>query len=1086
MKRFTHLLAGLCLLLAVSTAKGAEEGPLWMRYPAISPDGNYIAFSYQGDIYRVPTKGGKAELLTSHVAYDFAPVWSPDGKSLAFASDRFGNFDIYLIPAEGGAPQRLTFHSGSEMPTSFTPDGNYINFSAGIQDVRTNVQFPSGVLSELYQVPAKGGAIKRVLSTPAEEAQYTADSMFIVYQDRKGYEDEWRKHHTSAVTRDIWKYNTQSGEHTMLTSFKGEDRDPVVDANNNVYYLTEQFNNNFNIAKSNLAGFDDVEQLTNLEHHPVRFLTRAENGTLCFGYNGEIYTLNEGSEPQKVAVEIMTDNRENPIEYLTMSSEATEMAVAPNGEEVAFIARGEVFVTSVDYGTTKRITNTPEQERSLSFSPDGRKLLYASERNGSWNLYETKLTRDEEEYFALSTLLEETPLLESNQETFQPAYSPDGKEVAFLEERTTLRVINLESKEIRTILDGKWNYSYSDGDQWYQWSPDGKWFLAGYSPQNLFSGDVALIDAQGNQNITNLTQSGYSDNRPKWMMNGKMMIWFTDRQGMRSHGSWGAQYDVYGMFFDKEAFDAFKQTKEEAEKLKDDEKDDDEEKAETKKKRKKDKDKEDDDELEPISIDLNNIEDTKVRLTIHSSSVSDAVMTPDGNKLYYLSRFEKGYDLWMHDFKENETKLVNKLGSRGGQLVLDKEGKNLFVFGGGRMMKINTSSNKPKPISYRAEMTLNKPQERAYLFEHVWRQVKKKFYVKDLHGVDWDFYKKEYKRFLPYINNNYDFAEMLSELLGELNASHTGSGYRARSEQRDNTASLGIFYDFDYPGNGLRITEILDKSPLLDADNKVSSGIIIEKINGEPILNNQDYYKALNHKAGEQVLLSLYNPVSKQRWDKVVKPMSRYREGSMLYERWVETMREKTEELSDGRIGYVHVRGMDDASFRQVYEDLFGKHADMEAVIVDTRFNGGGWLHDDLAVLFSGQKYVNYVPRGQHFGHDPMARWTKPTALLMSESNYSDAHGFPYAYSTLGIGKTVGMPVPGTMTAVWWETLQDRSLYFGIPQVGTIDMKGDYLENQQLEPDVKVAQDYEEVVKGRDQQLEEAVKVLLEDLDKEE
>jgi len=1088
MKKITLLLAGLCLVIVSMASQAGDNAPLWMRYPAISPDGKYIAFSYQGDIFRVPTQGGKAELLTSHVAYDYAPVWSPDSKTLAFASDRFGNFDIFTMPATGGTPTRLTLFSGNETPASFTPDGKAINFAAGIQDLRTNVQFPSGVLTELYQVPVSGGKIERVLTTPAEQAQYTNDGKYILYQDRKGYEDEWRKHHTSSVTRDLWKYNTETKKHTKLTSYNGEDREPVVTANNEVYYLTEAFNNCFNIAKTTLDNFNKGTQLTTYDKHPVRFLSIANNGTLCYGYNGEIYTLKEGNTPKKVAIEILNDNRENPLEYVTMTHEATEMAVAPNGEEVAFIARGEVFVTSVDYGTTKQITNTPEQERSLSFSPDGRKLLYASERNGSWNLYETKLAREEEEYFALSTLLEEHPVLESDKETFQPAYSPDGKEIAFLEERTTLRVINLDSKKIRTILDGKWNYSYSDGDQWYQWSPDGKWFLVSYSPYNLFSGDVALIDAQGNQQITNLTQSGYSDNAPKWMMNGKMMIWFTDRQGMRSHGSWGAQYDVYGMFFDKEAFEQFKQTKEEAEKLKNDDKDDDkkaeaDDKDKDKKKKKDKKDKKDEDELEPLTIDLNNIEDTKVRLTIHSSSISDAVMTPDGNKLYYLSRFERGYDLWMHDFKENETKLVNKLNARGGQLIMDKDGKNLFVFGGGRMMKIAISSNTPKPIHYRAEMTLNKPAERAYMFEHAWRQVKKKFYVENLHGVDWDFYKTEYQRFLPYINNNYDFSEMLSELLGELNASHTGSGYRAYSDQRDNTASLAIFYDFNYEGNGIRITEIMDKSPLTETKKKINSGIIIEKINGVTINNNQDYYKALNRKANEQVLLSFYNPSSKERWDEVVKPISRYRESNMLYERWVETMRQKTEELSNGRIGYVHVKGMNDPSFRQVYEDLFGKNADKEAVVVDTRFNGGGWLHDDLAVLFSGKKYVNYVPRGQHFGHDPMARWIKPTALLMSESNYSDAHGFPYAYATLKIGKTVGMPVPGTMTAVWWETLQDHSLYFGIPQVGTIDMKGDYLENQQLEPDVKVTQDYEEVSKGRDQQLEEAVKVLLEELD---
>ena len=1060
----------ISFMLITVTSIFSTENPLWMRYPAISPNGETIVFSYQGDLYKVNSEGGQARMITSHVAYDFNPVWSEDNKFIAFASDRHGNFDVYVMPLEGGQPKRLTYHSSDEIPTSFTPDGQNILFKSSILDDKNNIQFPSGSLPELYQVPVNGGRVDQILTTPAIEARFDSEGKHIIYHDKKGYENKWRKHHTSSVTRDIWIYNTENNKHKKLTTYKGEDRQPVFDNNeNHLFYLSEQFNSNFNICKFPLDDPSDITQLTDFTDHPVRFLSVADDNTLCFGYDGEIYTMKENQTPQKVKIDIRSDYKTNPVEYETHRNGATEIALSPSGKELAMIIRGDIFVTSSDYETTKRITNTPEQERSVSFSPDGRKLLYAAERNGSWNIYETEMSREEEQQFSLSTKTKEKPILLTDKETFQPRYSPNGKEIAFLEERTTLKVINSKSGEIRKILDGKYNYSYSDGDQWYRWSPDGKWFLVQYSPQHLFSNDVALIDANGEQKIRNLTKSGYDDNKPKWSLNGKMMLWFTDRKGMRSHGSWGAQYDAYGMFFDTKAYERFNMSKEEYEIYKENQKD------------KKDKDGEDKKEvpLDPINIELQNIEDRTERLTIHSSSLADAVITPDGEKLYYLSKFEDKYDLWVQDFIEEKTEKVADLKASGGNLHIDEKGEHLFIQTHNKIVKINTKDHSVKPVTFNAFDEIQKLQEKEYLFEHIWRQVREKFYVKDLHGVDWEFYKKEYKKFLPHITNNYDFAEMLSEMLGELNASHTGARYSPKHDNKDETASLGIFFDWNYNSTGVKITEILDKSPLKVENTEIQPGHIIEKIDGKEIKSNMNHFRELNHKAGKKVLLTVYNPDTDERWEETIEPVKRRKTGQWLYERWVERMRKKTEELSNGKIGYVHVRSMNDRSFREVYSDLFGKNYHKEAVVIDTRFNGGGWLHNDLAILFNGEKYVDYVPRGQHFGHDPMNQWTKNSILIMSEGNYSDAHGFPYAYSTLDIGKTVGMPVPGTMTAVWWERLQDPTLVFGIPQVGSKNLDGEYLENEQLEPDIKVRQEYRKVSKGIDQQLQKAVETLM-------
>jgi len=1063
----------------------AQKNPLWMRYPAISPDGKTIVFSYKGDLYKVPSKGGTATALTSNPAYDFKPIWSPDGKTIAFASDRYGNFDIFTIAVKGGVPKRLTFYSGSEKPTSFTPDGKNILFKATIEDPEQNVSFPRSYLSELYEVSINGGALKQILSTPAEEAKYSKDKSKIICQDVKGPENYWRKHHQSSIARDVWMYDTKTGKHTKLTSFAGEDRLPFYSSDEKeVYYTSEQFGNTFNVCKFELANPKNITQITHFEKNPVRFLTVSDNDDLCFGYDGEIYFMKNGAEPKKVNISIFSDVMNKPEEYITKSSGITEFKVSPDGKEAVFILRGNVFVTSVDYSSTKQITATPEQERSVSFSPDGKAILYASERNKSWNVYQTKIVKKDETNFIFATQLKEETLLNSEKEEYQPEYSPDGKEVAYLEERTTLRVLNLASKKTRTVLDGKYNYSYSDGDQDYQWSPDSKYFLVSYSPNTLFSNDIGLIKADGSEKPLNLTQSGYSDSNPKWILNGQGMIWESDREGYRSHGSWGSYRDVYAMFFTQDAYDKFRLSEEEykflkeKEKKKDKNKKDDAENNDSKKKLKKDKKK----EIKPVKIEKNGLEDRIARLTINSSSISDMILSSEGDKLYYLTRFEKGFDLWVNDLRKHQTKLAKKLSGYGGALQTDKDGKNLFLYSGGNMIKIKTADYSKKPISFKAEYYLNKSAERAYMFEHVWRQALKKFYKKDMQGVDWAYYKTVYAKFLPYINNNYDYAEMLSEMLGELNASHTGSGYRHKDKSGDKTASLGIIFDFNYSGPGIKIQEVLEKSPILRTEHKIKPGFVIEKIDNQPVTDNQTYFKLLNHKAGKDVLLNIKDVAGKKTYTERVKAISRRAETDLLYERWVRNRRAEVEKLSGGRLGYVHVRGMDSKSFRKVYSELLGKEYHKEAVIIDTRYNHGGWLHDDLATLFSGKKYITFSPRGHKFGYDPLGKWVRPTILLMSEGNYSDGYGFPYAYTALKIGKTVGMPNPGTMTAVWWESLQDKSLYFGIPEVGALDMTGDYLENKQLEPDYKVRNDYETVIKGRDQQLEKAVEVMLQEL----
>ncbi len=1089
------LLISIVSLLCVGSLSAqtppSTERPLWLRYPALSPDGKTVAFTFRGHLFTVPANGGEARALTAGTAHDFQPVWSPDGKTVAYASDLYGNFDVFTVPAAGGEPTRLTTHSADEVPTGFAPDGKSVLFTAHRQDSRLNAQFPSArTLPELYRVSVEPGhAPEQILTTPALAARYDRAGKRIVYEDLKGYENLWRKHERTSVTHDVWLYDTEAGTHRQLTTFLGEDRNPVWSPDEkSIYYLSEQ-SGSFNVWKLALDGNAAPEQVTRFTQNPVRFLSSDERGDLCFGYDGELYVLPVGAtEPQRIAVQMPYGDASRLSELLTMADGATDFALNPDGKEIAFVARGEVFVASTEFGVTKRITNTPGQERSVSFSPDGRHLVFAGETDKSWNLYEASLTRpkEEEPYFFNATVVDVKPILENGQENFQPTYSPDGKEVAYLENRTALRVLNLESKQTRLILAGDKNYSYEDGDQWYSWSPDGKWFVVQFMDPHRWSNEAGLVDAEGKQNLINLTRSGYEDAHPVWTADGKAMLWFSDRAGLHGNGSGGGSPgDVYALFFTQKAFDRFKLSKAELEIVKKAE--DDAKKAKDKDKKPEDKDKddkkkEDEKKPEPVEIDFNNFEDRTARLTINSTDLRDFALTPDGEQLIYLLKGDDGYELWQNKLRDKETKRLAALPKGDAEatgLFLDKEGKNAFVLAGGHIAKVGLGDAKLEPVHFSAEMNLNRDAERAYIFEHAWRQTKEKFYVANLHGVDWDGYKAVYAKFLPYINNNYDFAEMLSEMLGELNASHTGSSYRPQRPGGDDTAALGVFADQAYRGPGLKVDEVIEKGPLAVAKSTIAAGMIIEKIDGVALAPGVDWCPLLNRKAGKPTLLSVFDPAKNVRFDETIKPIAIRDEEELLYQRWVKSRRELTERLSGGRIGYVHVRGMNDQSYRDTFSEVLGRNSGKEALIVDTRFNGGGNLHDELATLLSGHEYLQFVPRGRVVGEEPTNKWDKRSVVLIGESNYSDAHLFPWTYRALGIGKLVGMPVPGTGTAVWWEHQQDPTLIFGIPEVGFRDAAGGFMEKADIKPDIEVANDYQSVARGEDKQLEKAVEFLL-------
>ncbi len=1034
-------------LMAASVSMAAEA--LWLRYPAISPDGSTVAFSYMGDIYLVDAAGGEARTLVSHRAYDYSPIWSPDGTQIAFASDRHGNFDIFTIPVSGGEARRVTTHSNKETPWCFSPDGSKIYFSADLHTTAASRFFPRPrIMTQLYTVSVEGGRPQLVVPSTAEEVALLGSGEAFLYQDNKG-ENRWRKHHTSAVARDIWLY--RDGKHTQLTTFAGENRVPrLAPDGKTVYYLSEQ-SGSFNVCSFPLDKPSSITQHTHHKTHPVRSLTLAKDGTLCYAYDGSIYLKRPNSEPSRLQVSVPEVAPERSrFARVTPSNNAM---ITPDDSQMIFTFRGELYVTTTDEEpATTRLTYTVATETQPELSPDGRTLVYASDRQGKWNIFQITLNRRVSNFMELEEP-DETPLFADNKyDRTMPKFSPDGKELAFIEDRSRLMVMNLKTGAIRQLTDGS-HCQHTGGSYPYSWSPDGKWILLSCSP-NLRSPEICLVNTSKQEPLINLTQCGYGDFDPAWILGGEAILFRTVRSAQYDHArTKPATATRMILFLNRAAYERYKTPEKQHEAL--------------------GLVKPAAEDIHPIRIELDGISERVVQLT--KQPIRNMIVDREGKYAYgILNKKLARFDL--------ATRKIKTFGAATGKLAMGSSGETLFVLDR-KAQRFDIEAGTFSPITASGRYEIDRAAERTYMFDNIYYQVAARFYDKNLHGVDWTMYWQAYRRFLPHINNNYDFSEMASEWLGELNVSHTGLQYKPRQgKNTDRTAELGLFFDYNHTGDGLKVEEVLKGGPFDRSTSQIAAGDVIEEIDSVRITANMDYYPLLNKKVGKVVRVVVRKP-SGERQHEAIIPINRATYNNLLYKRWMARNTADVERLSNGRLGYVHLKGMNTSTYTHLYSTVFGSYADREALIVDIRYNPGGNLHQPLETFFGGRQYWQRLVRNGKPSMTPSVRWARPSVMLIGEGCYSNSHGVPHMYDYLDLGTTVGTSVPGTMTAVNRTEQRDRTLSLGIPVVGFYMQDGTPLENTQLEPNVRAENDKSKMAQGRDVQLEATVQVLLKQLE---
>jgi tricorn protease len=1052
-------------LITASTPCQAIEAP-FPRHPSPSPDGSLIAFSWQGDLWLVPRQGGQARRLTVHPATERYPVWSRDGRWIAFASDRYGNADVYVLPADGsGPPRRLTVASVSDRPVDFTPDGTEVAFvSSRAEGIRW--------MPALYTVPVAGGTPRMAQSAFTISASYSPDGTSVAMV--RGATPWTRSGYRGSANRDVW-VRTADSTYVQLTDFDGEDDCPGWIDDRTLVMLSGR-DGRKNLYRLDLTSGDTM-RLTAHDGSDARWPRVAANGSLvAYEYEDAIWAVpGAGGEPTRLAIEVPPDLTSNPIERRVATSDAEELAVHPTGKLAAIIVHGDVFVVEISSKedqevappTTRQVTSSPGREQDLSWSPDGKALLFASERNGSFDLF---LARPSEPEVAWTDSFDFdlTRLSDSAAEETHGRFSPDGSKVVFIRGKGDLVVCDADGGHPITLLE---HWSTPDFD----WSPDGQWLTYSVTDEH-YNSEVWIIRADGTGEAPyNVSRHPDDDLMPRFSPDGKRLVWASRRHAdtLDLWSVWLTRAD-----YERSPADWLKLWRSDEDKDEEDaESDCDSDDAETEK------------ALPKVTIEWEGLWERARPLTSALGDESSPVVTPKGRTILLTAEPEGERDLYRVRWNGKDLKRLTTGGLGPHHIQLDCQGKTVFFLDEkGTVRRVDLDGKEGDPTPFAARYEVDRQVDRAVVFDEAWRALNAWFYDPGFHGVDWRAAWERYRPWALAASTETDFSDVVNLMLGELNASHMGYYHRRRGDGEE-TGWIGAFFEPDSKTPGVIVREVLRNSPAARSDVGLKPGDHLLSVNGRMIEPDTNVYELFADTAVRTIPITFLNAEGTTRHAEVT-PVSFAEHEQLRYEHWVHQRREMVDALSGGRLGYIHIQAMDMESFEVFEHALFAAGDGKEGLIIDVRSNPGGSITDYLMAVLMVRRHAFTVPRDADpdtraypQGRLPLSAWTRPALTLCNEDSYSNAEIFSHAFKELGRGLLVGMPTFGAVISTNGTTLLNGALV-RLPMRGWyVASTGMNMENHGAQPDVVIPQPPEEdSVSTRDTQIERAVAVLLEEM----
>jgi tricorn protease len=1041
----------LCLVLIAACASVEVSAQLALpaskpitgaRLPALSPDGKRLAFVYRGDIWVAPAKGGRATPLTQHVETDSYPLFSPDGQWVAFSSRRNGNFDIFAVPTEGGTPRQLTWHSGIDVPQSWSPDGKQILFT-GKRD---------GVNYGLYALEV--GSLRTELLCEDYAAlnfpSFSPNERLVAYS-RYGF--HWtRPRYTGSAAAQIWLLDRYAGQRHALTTnghqhlwtkFLPDGKHLVAvtvrettpsssPISGPIPKITDNPRRTPNLWVFDLDG--GCRQLTRFTGGGVRWPTVATlSGDIAFEYNGDLYLLPDGrKKAQKLRLLVAADEKQTTRRREKLTKDVTEAEPSPDGKTYAFGLRGDIWTIPVEKpkgiagrnsDLARRLTDWVGADEDFSWSQDGKKLYFTSNRELNLRLYELDLAT-----------LKTKSLWDRPEDLAGLRVSPDGRQLGFWVSGREggLHLMNLSNNVVRRVVKAPGPQWHGHGGGEFAWSPDMKWIA--YSRRGESGAwNIWIMPAAGGEPI-NVTRLYAQHNLPAWSPEGKYLFFQSNRDGdglyvlpLRKELVRIADTDV--------KFEKPTNTVE-------------------------------------VNIEFEDIF-RRIRKLSGQSPQADLTVTPDGQILFLSEN-----DIWSVGYDGKETRRLTTGGGKSG-LRITRDGKRAFFTQNGELFTLPLDSKAVEKVTFTAEWERDVRAERQAAFDQFWHSYARGFYDANFHGRDWEAIRRRYEPLLDAQETSEEFAGLLHMMVGELECSHsevTPAG--GSTTPAPVTPHLGFSLDYTHRGSGLRVRDVPEGAPGWYRRTQIKPGEYILAINGHDVDLDERLYEFINDKQDREFEFLVSTNLDKAAARTVrYKVLTQDEWTDLNYRSRVERLRKRVAEKGGDKIGYLHMPGMmqkDQAQFeREAYESIAGK----EALIIDVRFNSGGNIADTLIDWLERRPYGYVRPRDGSKEPSPYRAWEKPIAVLINEHSYSNGEIFPCALRARGLARLVGTPTPGYVIWTYAFKLVDGT-GARMPETGFYRLDGTPQENNGEKPDIEARLSPDDWLSDRDPQLDKAIELL--------